>query len=115
MKFIRWVPLLTWVFIVFWLSFSPLDKITIKPPIGADKVAHIIMYAFLGWLTIWTSPVKRIQSMLILLAFLIAAGTELVQHYLILNRSGDVLDFAANCIGLIVVILTLKQLKKLNT
>ncbi len=112
MKHLRWVPIILWVLIICWLSFSPLDKLSIKPPIGADKLAHVLMYAILGSLVGWTTINKIFRSKLYMFAFLLAGGTEVIQHLFIINRTGDVFDFIANCIGLIIILYLAKRFKK---
>ena len=89
MKLLRWVPIFLWVLIICWLSFSPLQELKIKPPIGADKVAHIVMYGILSFLILWSTKIKQTKFVLILFGFLMAGGTEIVQHTLITNRTGD--------------------------
>jgi len=112
MKQLRWVPIFLWAFIICWLSFSPLNTLSIKPPIGADKLAHVFMYAALGSLISWTTLIKTYRFTLIVFAFVLAAGTEVVQHFFIPNRTGDVFDLIANCIGLVVALYFVKRFKK---
>ena len=112
MKCLRWVPIFIWVLIICWLSFSPLDKLIIKPPLGADKLAHIGMYAILGSVVVWTTSLSKWRSKLFIFSFILAAATEVVQHLFILNRTGDLYDFIANCVGLFIVLFTRKRCKK---
>ncbi len=111
MKLLRWVPIFLWVLIICWLSFSPLQELKIKPPIGADKVAHVVMYGILSFLILWSTKIKQTKFVLILFGFLMAGGTEIVQHTLITNRTGDVFDFIANCIGLTIPLLFAGRIK----
>lgn len=112
MKRFDWVPFIIWVLIICWLSFSPLDKLTIKPPIGADKLAHVGMYAALGGLLIWATSLYKHRFIFLMIAFLLAGGTEVIQHLFILNRTGDLFDFIANCIGLSLALIFWKRFKK---
>ena len=112
MKCLRWVPIFTWVLIICWLSFSPLDKLTFKPPIGADKLAHIAMYAIFGVLIVWTTFLRKRRYMSFAFAFVFAGLTEVVQHFFIQNRTGDLFDFIANCVGLVLGLYLVKDLKK---
>ncbi|MDA9312452.1 VanZ family protein [Vicingaceae bacterium] len=112
MKCLRWVPIFIWVLIICWLSFSPLDKLIIKPPLGADKLAHIGMYALLGSSAIWTTSSKKWRYMLFIFAFVFAGATEVIQHLFVLNRTGDLYDFIANSIGLVIILFILKRFRK---
>lgn len=113
MKWLKWVLLLVWVFIICILSFSSLDKIQIKSAIGVDKVAHIGMYFILGILAFVAQNKFSIgYTILMLLSFLLAFSTEIVQHYFILNRTGDYADFVANTIGLVFAFLLMKRIYK---
>ena len=108
----RWVPIFTWVLIICWLSFSALDKLAISPPLGADKLAHMAMYAILGSLVIWTTSVRKWRYLLFMFAFVLAGATEVIQDLFVLNRTGDVYDFIANCLGFFIVLFLLKRFKK---
>jgi VanZ family protein len=112
MKLLRWVPILIWVLVICWLSFSPLNKLSVKPPIGADKIAHVVMYAILGVLLARATSLGRNRSLFYILALLFAGGTEVVQHLFIPNRTGDWFDFIANCIGLLPVLYFWKRFEK---
>lgn len=64
------------------------------------------MYFILAWLIYFASITNnRVRFAVILGAIILALVTELVQHYLIKNRQGDILDFVANLIGIIIVYL----------
>ena len=112
MKQLRWAPILLWVLIICWLSFSPLNMLSVKPPIGADKLAHVFMYAILGSLIVWTTNSRSYRSKIYVFAFLFAGGTEIIQHFFVFNRTGDVFDFISNCIGLIIVLYLAKRFRK---
>ncbi|MFT6165396.1 MAG: VanZ family protein [Vicingaceae bacterium] len=112
MKRLRWVPIFIWVLIICWLSFSALEELTIKPPVGADKLAHIVLYAILGSLIAWTTSLTKLRFRLFMFAFAFAGVTEAIQHLFVQNRTGDLFDFIANCVGLFLVLYLLKQFKK---
>ena len=114
MKFLRWVPISLWVLIICWLSFTPLTELKIKPPIGADKLAHIVMFGVLGLIGFWTSKKKQAQVLLLLFCFILAGMTEVVQMQFIENRVGDMFDFLANSIGILGSVLIAKWAGKLN-
>ena len=81
----------------------------VKPAIGLDKVAHIVMYAGFGFLSIWgyREPFgrkdKKEKRKSLILTFLISvvfgALTEVMQETICINRVGSVYDFIADVIG----------------
>ena len=78
--------------------------------IRIDRYFHFIMflpYPFIGWLTYRYSrhlgKYKEFASGLTFVTgLLFAVGTELVQKYLLVARDGDILDFVADFIGILV-------------
>ncbi|MFB1023313.1 MAG: VanZ family protein [Vicingaceae bacterium] len=112
MKKLRFVPLFFWVLAICWLSFAPLQEFKIKPVVGVDKIAHVAMYGLLMWFLFVAQLKGNMHTILIIFAFALASATELIQHYLVPNRTGDWLDFIANCFGLIVVFLLSKRFRK---
>ena len=114
MKLLRWVPIVLWVLIICWLSFTPLTELKIKPPIGADKFAHIGMYGVLGLISLWTGKKRLVQILLLSFCFILAGMTEVIQLYFVENRTGDVFDFLANSIGIFGSMLIAKWAGKLN-
>jgi hypothetical protein len=87
------------VVVVFWPS----------PPAGAgqlfpqvDKVAHILVFAVVAWTGV------RVPLPLVPLVGLLAAHaveSELVQHFLLTQRSGDALDAVADLAGVLLGLL----------
>ena len=81
----------------------------VKPAIGLDKVAHIIMYASFTFACLWGYRIQFVNNGLaykkraILLATIISIAygglTEMIQEYLVPTRSGDWFDFLSDCIG----------------
>ena len=86
-----------------------------KPIIGLDKVVHFLMYACFAFACLWgyrepfvfKDVAYKKKAMLITLAIGIAYGglTELMQNYLVPQRTGDWLDFLADSLGVLVGIL----------
>ena len=84
----------------------------VKPIVGIDKVAHLIMYASFAFLCLWgyrkqfISNGMAYQKKAILLAIVISIAyggiTEIMQEHLIPSRTGDWVDFAADAIGTLV-------------
>ena len=81
----------------------------VKPIIGLDKVAHIIMYASFTFLCLWgyrkqfiSNGIKyRKKAILLTILISIVYGglTEILQEHLVPGRTGDAIDFLADIIG----------------
>lgn len=101
---IKWLPVLLWVAIICWLSFSSLDKVMVPKFFSADKIGHFGMYFILGFLINRAAyPLFNVFNLMILSAIGFAILTELIQNYFVENRQGEVFDFIANFIGILVV------------
>ena len=96
----------------------------VKPAIGLDKVAHIIMFAGFGFLSIWGYRAQfeqkeqkdKCKSLIItfLISVVFGASTEIMQATICIQRAGSVYDFIADAIGSLfgIVIFTFLQEKK---
>ena len=81
----------------------------VKPAIGLDKVAHIVMYAGFGFLSIWgyrepfgrKNKKEKRKSLIITFLISVVFGvlTEIMQETICINRVGSVYDFIADVIG----------------
>ena len=81
----------------------------VKPAIGLDKVAHIIMFAGFGFLSIWGYREQfehkerkgKYKSLILtfLISIILGASTEIMQATICIRRSGSVYDFIADVIG----------------
>ena len=81
----------------------------VKPAIGLDKVAHIIMYTAFAFLCLWgyrkqfVSNGIQYRKKAIILAIIIGIAfgglTEIIQENLVPSRTGDWYDFLADGIG----------------
>ena len=82
----------------------------VKPAIGLDKVAHVIMYAGFAFACLWgyrkqfvsndLSYKKRAILLTILISIAYGGLTEIMQETItILHRSGDWRDLIADSIG----------------
>jgi len=96
-----------WSLVIAYLCFSPSDgfkKVPIIIP-HMDKVVHFIMFFILGMLmeTIKTRVLNLVTRFgLPLLGMVYGGLIELVQHYLINGRHGDLIDWTADIMGLII-------------
>ena len=104
------------------LSLVPIPEIPAAEDVPlADKWTHMVMYASLT-LVIWIQYMRSHQKVNwwkliaggILLPVAWGGLMELAQAYLTTYRSGDWIDFVANCIGVaIATLLGLTPLRKL--
>ena len=104
------------------LSLVPIPEIPAAEDVPlADKWTHMVMYASLT-LVIWIQYMRSHQKVTwwkliaggILLPVAWGGLMELAQAYLTTYRSGDWIDFVANCIGVaIATLLGLTPLRKL--
>jgi VanZ family protein len=80
---------------------------------SADKIAHIGMYFLLEVLLLlpltWKTKAFNIAT---IGAVLFSLLTEIIQHFCIENRFGEVGDFIANLLGIIIALLIIKKAKK---
>jgi hypothetical protein len=68
----------------------------------ADKVVHIAIFAIVAVAGLWARvPVTWLVSLLVV----DAVSSELVQHWLLANRTGDPADVAADLVGVAVGLL----------
>lgn len=95
--------------IVIILSLAPIPEMPKLPDVKLlDKWVHFVMYGG-TCLVIWweylrqhtTIDRKHVAVGSILLPALMGGALELMQAYLTTCRSGDWLDFVANCIGVL--------------
>ena len=95
------------IVIVIVLSLAPIPEMPKLPDIGLmDKWVHFIMYGGMS-LVIWWEYLrqhKTIDSLhviigTIVLPTLLGGSLEIIQEWFTTYRSGDWLDFTANCIG----------------
>ena len=81
----------------------------VKPTIGLDKVAHILMYAGFTFACLWGYRKQFVSNGLaykkraVLLAIVISIAygglTEMIQEHIVPTRTGDWFDFVADSIG----------------
>ena len=98
--------------VLFLLPGSALPKDDMFFP-HFDKVVHFSFFAVL--LFLWHCQYAsswRISLLLLLVAFVYGLGVEVIQHYLIVNRSFDAGDVVADMTGAIVGVAVWRYIKK---
>jgi glycopeptide antibiotics resistance protein len=104
------LPSFIWALIILVITLLPASKI---PAISllklkfVDKIIHFTMYfvfAMLLSLGFYFQKNLKVRIVLIfsfLVSFILAGLTEIMQHYMIIGRKGDVFDVLANLTGII--------------
>lgn len=109
MHILRHYPFSILVILVIWfLSFFTPPQTQLDEINNFDKVVHICMYGGLSSL-LWIeylirhSHIQKSHLIVgsILLPILMSGTIEILQSCCTENRSGDWMDFAANCIGVL--------------
>lgn len=99
--------------VVIYLSFCTPPSTKLDNVIGFDKVAHFGMYAAFMGVLYWENQKALPRNSVFVLMFsliLFSGLVELLQEYCTSGRrSGDVFDFIANTLGILVFL----QLKKI--
>ncbi len=92
------------------LSAVPGDSIPLPPIWNADKYAHLAVYfiqtfsIILGYRLYYPNNYRKTRYLVKAVFYAITMGglIEILQEHLFTNRSGDYLDFLANCLGAII-------------
>ena len=88
----------------------------VKPAIGLDKVAHVIMYAGFAYACLWgyrkqfvsngLAYKKRALLLTVIISIAYGGLTEIMQETItVLHRSGDWRDLIADAIGTVIGVL----------
>lgn len=111
MKFLRFWKSISWFIFILLVTFLPVSggrKIVLFN--HADKIIHLCLFLVFSIFLVsdarklfHTSLVDKNVTMIVILTGIITGlFTELVQYYLIAARSGSVLDFIADIVGILV-------------
>lgn len=107
--------LIIWSFIIAYLCFSPSDgfkNVNISIP-HLDKVVHFVMFYIFGVLSeALVNKTQMRRKIFVFLGLAYALSIEIVQHYFIVSRSGDWVDFIADGVGLFAGIYTFRHYPK---
>jgi VanZ family protein len=111
MKFLRFWKSISWFIFILLVTFLPVSggrKIVLFN--HADKIIHLCLFLVFSIFLVsdarklfHTSIVDKNVTMIVILTGIITGlFTELVQYYFIASRSGSVLDFIADIVGILV-------------
>lgn len=111
MKFLRFWKSISWFIFILLVTFLPVSggrKIVLFN--HADKIIHLCLFLVFSIFLVsdarklfHTSLIDKNVTMIVILTGIITGlFTELVQYYLIAARSGSVLDFIADIVGILV-------------
>ena len=99
------VPAILLALVVLYLCITPIDVSPISFKFS-DKVAHLMAFGPISFAILWgigralqSQPSSRSWWLAFALAAFWGGMIELVQHYLIPTRQGDIMDFVADVAG----------------
>lgn len=119
-QLLYFTPALAWGIFISYFSLLPGPEIPRLLLEFDDKIIHAGIYflsgslIYLGFIRYnFSNSISRASLVITILAcILFGAAIELIQHYLVLNRAGDWLDFWANSTGTVASVLLLKLVHK---
>ncbi len=91
---------------VFFISTRTLEGIRIPVFLGADKIVHFVFYGLMVAFIAWGYYKLNLLNLSKLFfsaywALLFGGLIELIQHFIVLGRSGELFDFIANSLGIL--------------
>lgn len=100
-------PAFLWALVILWLCAIPGQDIPNWTLLSYDKAGHATIFLILTLLLFWgffkQKPTiffhKHFLISSLFIAVIYGGATELMQQYLFLNRTADLMDFLANTIG----------------
>ena len=96
----RWVPVVAWAGVI--LTATSLPNVPAPPAAGSDKLAHLAMYAVLGFLSLRavaaSGALPRILLLTLISIAMFGAVDEWHQQF-VPNRSADPADWVADVAG----------------
>jgi len=116
-KFVRYFIPILWIMIISYISFadfSGIDEKSIKIPYF-DKLVHFLMYFSLTYILIVSSILKSKYYKFFVVVFGILFGilAELLQHFIFTYRTGDIMDFVFNSIGIFTSLFFYNKLQRI--
>jgi len=109
-KFKLFLPVILWALVIVLLSGFPGNKVPDVPLWNFDKLVHVGMYAPLSFLLLFAlnPQYPKQKNRYLTICFVVVSCVfyggimEILQHYIFINRSGNIYDFLANAIGSII-------------
>ena len=103
---------------ILYVSLVRDPGISLPTFVGADKWVHALMYAILGGMVCWDSMrIKmsgwRLWFTAIVLPMLYGGAIELLQEQWFAPRSGEWMDWGADCAGVIIGATSIMIIKRL--
>lgn len=103
----RRTPFVLVTLLSLWTLFSPGPTVPEGPPYG-DKVVHALLFAALAV----TGRQAGLRPVVLLAALVVyAAGSEVLQSVLPINRIGDVLDATVDVLGAVLGVVAWQRLR----
>jgi len=104
MFFRRWLPVLLWAGVIFFLSSIPNLESGLEQDFTLRKVAHILEYAILTFLLFRAFSFKsnKLIILSVIIAFLYALSDEYHQSF-VFGREGTLRDVAIDSIGILIM------------
>ncbi len=104
---------LLWAFLILALCTMPVTGITsikLLNLLSFDKLAHMLLFAMQFWFIaigqlkqhVFSYKRKRASTLAFIITVAYGGTIELIQGYLLSNRTMDILDMVANIIGAII-------------
>lgn len=110
MIFFRYIPMITVMGIIFFLSGQPGDSLDLPDIPDLDKVLHVLAYGVLAITTLFTVPEDKYRSkpfrvslLVVLFCLLYGISDEFHQSF-VPNRMPSVLDLVADTTGAVVAV-----------
>lgn len=103
---------------ILYVSLVRDPGISLPTFVGADKWVHGLMYAVLGAIACWDSirmEIKgwRLGLISIVLPIVYGGVIEVIQEQWFAPRSGEWMDWGADCIGVIIGVISVMIVKRL--
>ncbi|MEA2115337.1 MAG: VanZ family protein [Thermodesulfobacteriota bacterium] len=118
MNFLRFVPLIAVMGIIFFLSNQPGDSLDLPDIPDLDKGLHCMVYGVLALSALFAVPEYKYQaspfwvSLLVVLFCLLYGISDEFHQSFIPGRFPSVLDLVADTIGAMIVVLVWFRMKK---
>lgn len=99
-------PMVVWATTLFVLSSIPGTEIPALWVFGHDKVIHFLLYVVLAWTVYraiqnqeWNASLKKHRYLATILIVALYGATDEVHQLFVPQRSGNLYDWIADCIG----------------